>query len=82
MSQISTDNDDNCSLAGSDFVQLDRPNKVADQEAQKLQEAQFGFQQNPLDWTMNTGSICNNGNGLKELKWIIANLEVFLGGNN
>jgi hypothetical protein len=77
MSQIPNENEDNRSVAASDFVQLDHPDEVPGQEEQ---QPQFGFQQNPLDWTMDTGSSSNYGNELKELKLMVANLEVFLQG--
>jgi hypothetical protein len=64
MSQISTAND---------FVRLDQPDQVPDQDAQQ----QFGLHQNPSDCT---GSARNYDNELKEHKLMIANLEVFLGG--
>jgi hypothetical protein len=47
MSQISNENDDNSSVAASDFVQLDQPDEdeVPDQEARQLQlHPQFGLQ--------------------------------------
>jgi hypothetical protein len=77
MSEISTGNDDNRSVAASDFVQLNQPDEMPDQEEQE----QFEFQQNPLDWTdSESTSTNNNGNDLKEMKLMIANLEVFLQG--
>jgi hypothetical protein len=50
MSQISTENEDNRSVAASDFVQLDQPDELPDQEAQYQQEEQphFGLHQNAL----------------------------------
>jgi hypothetical protein len=80
MSQISTDNEDNRSVAASDFVQLDQPDDLPNQEAQHQQQhPQFGLHQNALDWTMDTGtgsSQHNYGNALNEQKLMIANLEV------
>jgi hypothetical protein len=65
MSQIPNENDDdNLSVAASDFVQIDQPNEMPDQEA----EAQ---QHDSLDWVMDTEST-----SIKELKWMMANLEV------
>jgi hypothetical protein len=66
MSQILTGNDDNRSVAASDFVQLNQPYEVSDQEAQQQQEQ-----------PQNTGSTRNYDNELKEQKLMIANLEVF-----
>jgi hypothetical protein len=86
MSQIANENDDdNHSIAASDFVQFDQPDEVPDQqEAQHQQhgQQQFGLHQNQnsLDWIMNTGGTSNNCNDLKELKWMMANLQVFLQG--
>jgi hypothetical protein len=82
MSQIPIENDDdNRSVAASDFVQFDQPDEMADQEVQQDQQEQqqFGLHQNPLDWTMNTGSAVtqNYANELKDQK--MATLEVFLG---
>jgi hypothetical protein len=77
MSQISTENEDNRSVAASDFVQLDQPDEMPDQEEQ---HPHLGLHQNALDWTMDTGkgsSPYNYGNELKEHKLIIGNLEVF-----
>jgi hypothetical protein len=74
--QIPTDNDDNRSVAASDFVQFDQPDEVTDQE---VQQQRFGLHQNPLDWTLETGGSTNNyGNDLKEQKLLmmIATLEV------
>jgi hypothetical protein len=85
MSQIPIENEDNRSVAASDFeyVQADQPNEVADQQAQHQQpEPQFGQHQNLLDWTMNTGNTRNYDNELKEQKLMIANLEVFWAGSN
>jgi hypothetical protein len=81
MSQIATDNDDNRSVAASDFVQFDQPEEVPDQEGQQQQGQRFGLHQNPLDWTLETGGSTNTnnyGNDLKDLKWMMANLQVFL----
>jgi hypothetical protein len=86
MSQIPAENDDdNHSVGASDFVQFDQPDEVANQQEayQQQQEhgqQQFGSHQNSLDWAMNTGSASNNCNDLKELKWMMANLQVFLPG--
>jgi hypothetical protein len=80
MGQIPTQNDDdNRSVAASDFVHLDLPGEVPAQEAQQQQkqQPQFGLNQNPLD-TMNTGSTSNYDNELKEHQVTIAKLEVFL----
>jgi hypothetical protein len=81
MSQIPYENDDdNRSVADSDFAQIDQPDEVPDQEAETQQQQetpQIEFQQNPLDWTMNTGGTRNYEHDLKEQKLIIANLEVF-----
>jgi hypothetical protein len=78
MSQVANENDDNCSVAACDFVQFDQQGDFAEQEEQEQQRPQFG--QNPLDRTMNTGSTTthnhSNGNDLKELKFMMANLEV------
>jgi hypothetical protein len=85
MSQIPIENEDNRSVAASDFeyVQADQPDEVADQQAQQQhKQPQFGLQQNLLDWTMNTGNTRNYDNELKEHKLMIANLEVFWAGNN
>jgi hypothetical protein len=84
MSQISTENEDNRSVAASDFVQLDQPDDLSNQEAKHQQEhPHFGLHKNALDWTMDTGTgSCphNYENELKEHKLMIANLEVILGG--
>jgi hypothetical protein len=77
MSQIPTENEDNGSVAASDFIQFDQQEDFADQQEGQQEHPQFGCQKNLLDWTMDTGSISNYGNGLKELKLVIANLEVF-----
>jgi hypothetical protein len=77
MSQIPTENDDNRSVAASDFVQLEQPDEEPDQQEE---QPQFGLQQNPVDWTLETGSTNNNyENGFKEMKWMMANLQVFFG---
>jgi hypothetical protein len=87
MSQISTENEDNRSIAASDFVQLNHPDEMPDQETQPQQEQHphFGLHQNALDWTLETGtgsSPHNYGNALNEHKLMIANLEVFWAGSN
>jgi hypothetical protein len=77
MSQIPTENDNNRSVAASDFVQLEQPDEEPDQQEE---QPQFGLQQNPVDWTLETGSTNNNyENGFKEMKWMMANLQVFFG---
>jgi hypothetical protein len=78
MSQIPTENDDNRSVAVSDFDQLDHPYEVPDQEGQPQQEQpQFGLHQNSSDWAMNTGCAPPSyyGNNLKEQKLMIQALE-------
>jgi hypothetical protein len=76
MNQIPIENDENRSVAASNFVKLEPSDEVPDQEEQP----QFGLEQNPLDWTMDTGSTHNNDeNVLKEQKLMIEKLEVFLG---
>jgi hypothetical protein len=82
MSQIPNENDDNRSVAASDFVQLDQPDEVPNQDTQQQQQghSQFGLHQNPPDWTMNTGSTHNNyQNVMKEQKLMIEKLEVIFG---
>jgi hypothetical protein len=78
MSQIPNENDDNRSVAASDFVKLDQEaEEVSDQQEE---QPQFGLQQNALDWPLDTGSTNNNyENGLKEMKWMMANLQVIFG---
>jgi hypothetical protein len=87
MSLIVTENEDNLSVAASDFVQLGQPDadEVPDQQEtqQQQEQPQFGLlHQNSLDWTMNTGCAHNYDNELKEQKLMMANLEVFLCENN
>jgi hypothetical protein len=72
MSQIG-DNEDNHSIAASDFVQFGQSGDFAD--PQKQQQQLFGYQ-NPLDWKMNTRSPGNYGHYLKELNLKITALEV------
>jgi hypothetical protein len=76
MSQIPIENDDNRSVAASDFVQLNQTDEVPDQHEE---QPQFGLQQNPLDCTKDTGSTHNYENGLKEQKLMIKTLEVIFG---
>jgi hypothetical protein len=72
MNQIPTENEHNCSVATSDFVQLDQPDEDEMPDQQEAQQ-QHGQPQN-------AGSARNYDNELMEHKWMIANLEVFLGG--
>jgi hypothetical protein len=67
MSQIPTENEDNRSVANSDFVQFYQPDEVPYQQEAQQQHGQ----------PQNTGSAHNYDNELKEHKWMIANLEVF-----
>jgi hypothetical protein len=67
MSQIPTENEDNRSVANSDFIQLDQPDQMPDQQEAQQQQEQ----------SQNTGRGRNYDNELKEHKWMIANLEVF-----
>jgi hypothetical protein len=71
MSQIPTENDNNLSVANSDFIQLDQPDEVPDKQEAQQQHGQ----------PQNTGSAHNYDNELKEHKWMIANLEVFCAGS-
>jgi hypothetical protein len=81
MSQIPIDNDDNRSVAASDFVQLNQQGDFVDQEETQQQQqgqSQFGLHQS--FWTMNSESTNKNyENGLKEHKLMIKTLEVFFG---
>jgi hypothetical protein len=43
MSQIPTENNDNRSVASSDFDQLDHPDEVPSPEQQETQQQQFGL---------------------------------------
>jgi hypothetical protein len=84
MSQIPNENDDNRSIAASDFVQLDQAGEVPNQQEEQPQQqgqSQFGLNQS-LDWTLETGSTHNNyENGLEKQKLMIEKLEViFLSG--
>jgi hypothetical protein len=85
MSHKPNENDDDNRTAASDFVKIEQPDEVPGQEAQ--QEEHFDLHQNPLlDWTMKTESTSaaaddNDGNDLKELKVMIAKLEVCRGNN-
>jgi hypothetical protein len=66
MSQ-SAENDNNLSVGNSDFIQLDQPDQMPDQQEGQQQQGQ----------PQNMGSARNYDNELKEHKWMIANLEVF-----
>jgi hypothetical protein len=87
MSQILAEKDnDNRSVAASDFVQLDQPDEVPNQQEEQQQhqgQSQFGLHPS-LDWTLETGSTHNyeNSNDLKEMKWMMANLQVIFGWND
>jgi hypothetical protein len=77
------ENDDDNHTAPS-VVKIEQPDEVPGQEAQ---QQELFVLQNPLDWTMRTESTStsaaaqNDGNDdFKELKLIIAKLEVFLHG--
>jgi hypothetical protein len=78
MSQIPSENDDNNRpVAASDFVKVEQPDEVPDQEAQQ----QHGQQQNQLGWSLDSEESTtthNFENDLKEQKLMIANLQVFL----
>jgi hypothetical protein len=79
MSQMLTENDDNLYVVASDFVQLEQPDEIAEQEEMRQQQGhQFGLRQNQSNWTIETGNTRNYDSDLKEHKLMIANLEVIL----